>query len=359
MVRITRVPFANTSKQILIFFSFNSNLLDTLKSKETIIALDPCFISKSGKHTPGLGNYWSGCADTVKKGLEISGFAAIDVSRKLCTHLVAHQTLKEKNTSLLDFYGQLVVENAEKLKKVSSYLVADAYFSKKNFIDSCQSVGIHVVSRFRKDVVLRYKYIGAKENKRGRPKTYGDRVDVNNLDMRHFTLFLENEEMRCFQAVVHAKSAKRWVKLVVVHYLEEENEVKNVKIYFCTDTALEGSKVLKYYTLRFQIEFLYRDSKQFTGLEHCQSRDKNSLDFHFNAALTAVSLAKVADYLSENEQAANEKPLGRPFSMASFKVLYFNDLMLNRFLGVFGICPKQAQKYPDYQKLRDFGRLDC
>jgi hypothetical protein len=62
--------------------------------------------------------------------------------------------------------------------------------------------------------------------------------------------------------------------------------------------------------------------------------------------------------LSENEQAANEKPLDIPFSMVSFKVLYFNDLMLNRFLGVFGICPQQAQKYPDYQKLRDFGRLD-
>jgi hypothetical protein len=25
---------------------------------------------------------------------------------------------------------------------------------------------------------------------------------------------------------------------------------------------------------------------------------------------------------------------------------------------VFGICPQQAQKYPDYQKLRDFRRLD-
>jgi len=89
--------------------------------------------------------------------------------------------------------------------------------------------------------------------------------------------------MRYFEAVVHAKFAKRWVKLVVSHYLEEENEVKNVKIYFCMETALEGSKVLKYYTLRFQIEFLYRGSKKLTGLEHCQSRDKNSLDFHFNA----------------------------------------------------------------------------
>jgi len=111
--------------------------------------------------------------------------AGLTRSRKLCTHLVAHQTFKKEDASLLDFYGQLIVENAKKLKKVSSYLVANAYFSKKNFIDSCQSVGIHVVIRFRKDAVLRCKYTGAKENKRGQPKIYRDRVDVNSLSMRH------------------------------------------------------------------------------------------------------------------------------------------------------------------------------
>jgi hypothetical protein len=52
----------------------------------------------------------------------------------------------EKTPRVWVITGQLLTENAEKLKKVSSYLVADAYFSKKNFIDSFQSVGIHVVS---------------------------------------------------------------------------------------------------------------------------------------------------------------------------------------------------------------------
>lgn len=31
--------------------------------------------------------------------------------------------------------------------------------------------------------------------------------------------------------------------------------------------------------------------------------------------------------------------------------------MLIRFLGMFGICPKQAQKHPNYYELRDFGRF--
>ncbi len=51
-------------------------------------------------------------------------------------------------------------------------------------------------------------------------------------------------------------------------------------------------QIVRYYRSRFQIEFLYRDAKQHTGLNDCQARSKNKLDFHFNAALTAVNLAK-------------------------------------------------------------------
>jgi len=60
---------------------------------------------------------------------------------------------------------------------------------------------------------------------------------------------------------------------------------------------LAGEKIVQYYRLRFQIEFLYRDAKQFTGLNSCQARSQNKLDFHFNASLTAVNLAK-QDWLS-------------------------------------------------------------
>ena len=46
------------------------------------------------------------------------------------------------------------------------------------------------------------------------------------------------------------------------------------------------------YRARFQIEFLFRDAKQFTGLCDCQARDQARLDFHFYASLTTLNLAK-------------------------------------------------------------------
>lgn len=56
---------------------------------------------------------------------------------------------------------------------------------------------------------------------------------------------------------------------------------------------LEAQKIVQYYRLRFQIEFLIRDAKQHAGLEHCRVRSKRKLDFHFNMALTTVSIVKM------------------------------------------------------------------
>jgi hypothetical protein len=49
---------------------------------------------------------------------------------------------------------------------------------------------------------------------------------------------------------------------------------------------MSGKKIWGIYINRFQIEFLFRDAKGHLGLEHCQSRQENALDFHFNHVLT-------------------------------------------------------------------------
>jgi IS4 transposase len=56
------------------------------------------------------------------------------------------------------------------------------------------------------------------------------------------------------------------------------------KNYFSTDLNLGAKKLIEYYRSRFQIEFLYRDAKQNTSLNHCQARSENKLKMHFNLA---------------------------------------------------------------------------
>lgn len=60
-----------------------------------------------------------------------------------------------------------------------------------------------------------------------------------------------------------------------------------------SDVNQNACEILTFYQLRFQIEFLFRDAKQFTGLNHCQARDEDKLDFHFNMSLAAINLIQL------------------------------------------------------------------
>jgi len=84
------------------FLTFNKELTLSQGSGRYAIAFDPSYVSKSGKHTPGVGWYWSGCANRAKWGLEIGGLAAIDIDNHTAFHLEAVQTLNCGDQNLSD-----------------------------------------------------------------------------------------------------------------------------------------------------------------------------------------------------------------------------------------------------------------
>jgi len=103
------------------FFAFNKLLTQEIVSKDCIIAFDPSYIPKSGKQTYGLGRYWSGSAKAAKWGLDICGFALVDVENNTVFHLKAWQTpgVDKPNAgqfNLLSHYGSIVKENAKAFK---------------------------------------------------------------------------------------------------------------------------------------------------------------------------------------------------------------------------------------------------
>jgi len=346
--------YRNQFEKKFNFFSFNKLLIDQVASGERIVALDPSYIPKAGKCTYGRGKYWSGVAKAAKWGLDICGFAVVDIVNNTALHLNAWQTpsadeLTKKGLNLLTYYASLVTENAMKFKEFSYYMVADAYFSKKPFVDAILSSGLQFISRLRDDSVLRYRYMGERTGKKGAPKKFKGKVDVKNLDTTCFSLDLSTGDIKIYSAVVYSKAFKRDIKLAVAVFIKDEKEVAR-KLYFSTDLNQGGEKIVRYYRSRFQIEFLYRDAKQFTGLTSCQARSENKLNFHFNAALTAVNLAK-QDWLS------NKTGTYKPFSMADYKTIYNNTLMLDRFMCVFAINPNTAKNRKIVKELLDYGKI--
>ena len=53
-------------------------------------------------------------------------------------------------------------------------VVADAFFSKRNFVDGLTKMGLKVISRFRDDAALYYLYKGPKTGLPGAPKKIQD-----------------------------------------------------------------------------------------------------------------------------------------------------------------------------------------
>jgi len=316
---------------------------------ECIVAFDPSYIHKSGKKTYGLGMYWSGCAGRAKWGLDICGFAAVDVMLNTAFHLNAVQTPRSKDTNLLHYYCQLIKENYLYFKELTSYLVADSFFAKAEVVQTVTALGMHFISRLRDDAVLFYPNNEPKTGKRGRHKKYAGRVKVKEPDMNFFTLCFNSNELKVYNALVFCKAMNRQINLSITVFYKNGKEIAR-KLYFSTDLNMEGIKVVTYYRSRFQIEFLYRDAKQHCGLEDCQARSKNKLNFHFNTALTAVNLAKL-HWL--NTRLSNSEA----FSMANFKTLCHNRLLVDRFISMFAINPNTPKNQQRIMELCQFGLI--
>ena len=288
---------------------YNSGFTSHMKGHRIALAIDPSYIDKSGKHTPGVGYFWSGCARAAKYGLEIVDIAVIDADEKDAVHLKAVQTvdivrqgrppkyiagMKNPN-SLTAHYLRVLAQEKDALLKVSNLIAADAFFSKESFVSGVTMLGFHLVSRFRSDVSLKYLYFGPKTGKKGRPKEVDGKVDLNDLRMDYFEQVTYEEgdgkEATLYTAVVRATSLKRDVRVVIVDCMEPGKKTQTRKVFFSTDINMSAKDIMDIYRTRFQIEFLLRDSKQYTGLTHCQSHQKEALAFHFNMSLTAINVA--------------------------------------------------------------------
>jgi hypothetical protein len=333
------------------FQDFNLRLIPGRKIEECIVAFDPSYIPKRGKQTFGTGRYWSGCAKQAKWGLDICGFAVVDVLQKTAFHLNAIQTPPLEEMTLLDYYCRIVKENCPYFKEVSSCLVADAFFSKKKVVDTVLSLGLHFMSRLRDDAVLQYIYRGEPTGKKGRPKKFEGKVNPCEPDMGYFSETVSTDELNVYSAIVYSKAFEREINPAVAVFYKNGKEITR-KLYFSTDLDMTAEKIACYYRSRFQIEFLYRDAKQYCGLTNCQARSEYKLNFHFNAVLTAVNLAKI-------EWINSKTSTDEQFSMSDYKTMYNNELILNTFIRKFGINPNTKKNKQIINELRLWGKIDA
>jgi Transposase DDE domain len=348
----------------------NRELIEQHGSEEgvQILAVDATFNEKSGLCTPDLDWFYNGKTQQVHKGLEWSVIAVVDVKQNTAYALSAQQTdgsipqrvkaaaAKRKVCgSRVDFYlGHLAYCQSYVPKRVK-YIVTDSFYSKRKWVDGLTTLGWQAIGKLRQDANLKYLYRGKRRSGPGRQKKYDGKVSPKDRNEQYFSLAETLADgTQLWTAVVWSVSLHRKIRVVCSTRIVKGKE--HYALLFSTDINLSAGEIVTYYRARFQIEFLFRDARQHTGMIDSQSRNSNALDTHVNASLTALNLAKVT-LRKELTLPDDPAPNVVSFSIASFKRRALNEHLFELFIEQFGLNLTLIKLNPNYRKLLDYGTL--
>lgn len=252
--------------------------------------------------------------------------------------------------SRIDLYLNHLRDTRCYLPESLKYWVVDGFYAKKKFVDGVVELNLAMISKLRTDADMRYLYTGV-QKQRGAKRKYDGKVDLTDVSRWSHVQQLE-PQLNLYTTVVWHLSLKRKIRVVCLIDTRKTGKTGYV-LLFSSDTELDARLILQYYQARFQIEFIFRDAKQFTGLCDAQTRDSKRLDFHFNASLTALNLAKYQEQLRHAQSAPNQP--APPFSMASYKRFALNQHLLERFICQLDLDPTLIKSHPNYENLRSYG----
>jgi hypothetical protein len=350
--------FRRWFKKPFDFSIFNARAIDKVITPETeiIAAFDPSFLSKAGESTWGVGFFWNSCISKAEKGLELSLCALVDVGKNIAYALEAQQTPPTdeikgdcEDATRIDFYLSFVEKLRLLLLKYTKYFVADGYFAKKKFVDGIILFGFVFIGKLRIDANLRMLFEGEQKKGPGRPKKFAGKCNVKALEGFTFVADIDDEN-KLYSGIFYHASLERAIKVVAVT-TQHKNKI-GTALLFSTDLTLDAVTIYRYYKARYQIEFIFRDAKQFTGLGDSQSRNKESLHYHFNASFTALNAIRIQELLEWPS-----RPNNTPFSMASHKARNHNESMIETIFSKLGFDLSLIKSSPIYQEVLNYGTI--
>ncbi len=339
------------------FAFFNqSSIASALPETSTqLFAQDASFSAKSGRHTYGIDTFWNGCAAKAERGLEVSLISIVDVEQHRAFAVSAEQTPPQpeikkhaKAATRIDFYLEHLERTAAYFPAPIKYGVFDGFYAKHKFVAGVCAMGYQVISKLRCDANLLYLYEGV-QKPRGRRRQFDGKIKFTDLD-RFAKIETDTPTLTLYTHVVWCMSLQCRIRVVIVVNATAKAKLRYV-VLFSTDTELAAADILRFYKARFQIEFIFRDAKQFAGFSDCQARDKAALHFHFNASVTLVNVARLMAH------AAHTTDEQMVFSMASIKQRAFNEHLLDLIISKLALEQSAVINHPQYEYLRNYAAI--
>lgn len=173
-----------------------------------------------------------------------------------------------------------------------TYLVLDGHFGNNNALQMVRQVNLHIISKLRHDSALYIPYQHPDSNSRSRRK-YGDHLDYHNIPDKYLCKITIEDDIKTdiYQCTLLHKEFAQALNTVILVKTNLKTHAHNHVILFSSDLQLSYEKIIDYYKLRFQIEFNFRDAKQFWGLEDFMNLSQNAVTNAANLAfLWLISL---------------------------------------------------------------------
>ena len=287
---------------------------------------DHVVVTKSGKTTYGLDRFFSSLYGKVVPGLCFLSLSLLSVKHRRSYPVVTEQVEKPLEASvqappkqkksggprgrpkgsknrnrrevelspslcLIQTHIKRLLEQIGDHVKII-YFVFDGELGHHDATPMVRQVGLHLISKLRHNSALYVPYDGPYSG-RGPRRKYGQKLDYRNLASEYLKSTSIDQEIKTqiYQMFLwHKKFADLLNIVVIVKTNLKTNKTAHV-VLFSSDLSLGYEQVIDYYRLRYQLEFNFRDAKQYWGLEDFMSVQERSVYNSANLAMFMVNLS--------------------------------------------------------------------
>jgi putative transposase len=299
---------------------------------EYVLAGDETVVTKAGKQTHGLDRFFSSIYGRAVPGLAFFALSLVSVQERRAYPVLVEQRIRteeekqkaraqkkpkkrsagkkkpgrpkgsqNKDKTQIEWTPELWLIQAM-LQQLSgrlagvcsvSYLVLDGHFGHNNALQMVrQSSALPLISKLRQDAALYFRYEGP-QKKSGPRRRYGAKIDYQNIPDRYQIAACRDEKIQTqiYQATMLHKHFADPLHVVIIVKTHLASGARAHVVLFSSDLTLAYAKLIDYYQLRFQIEFNFRDAKQFWGLEDFMNIKQTPVTTAVNLSLFMVNLS--------------------------------------------------------------------
>lgn len=345
-----------------------------------LLAGDEVVVSKAGKKTHGVGRFYSSIAQQVIPSLSFLTVSVIDVAARQSYPLQIEQLLpsapKEKAkqdklkrppgrpkgsknhakvapplTPILALFQKSLAGLKMQISALAvKHIVLDGKFGNAPSIGVVRATGLHIVSKLRHDAALYLPFTGAKPS-RGPTPGYGAKLNLAQLpdSLLRSRAIEDDYQVEIYQMQVYQKEYSELLNVIFIRKTALKTGKVAQVLLFSTDLSLTAAQIMDYYSLRFQIEFNFRDAKQYWGLEDFMNVSPQAVTNAVNLAFFMVNVSQILlkPYRQTDPQ----------FSVLDLKAQFRAQRYLHETIKLLPFSPEPHLISRIWQRLTRFGAI--